>query len=191
MKAILYHLVSLMLFTAASFALAQEQQAAPPEPPAGTIYQWTDADGVVHITDRMDKVPKERLSTVQAISAGKPSAQDGAASPSPAPQPLSPAGDESLQQAWQQRVRDARIQLRSAEKRLEDLEQRKRNIESQWGSAGAALPPQNVLDEMRSLDAEIAQARTAVAQWKKVIESDIPDAARKAGVPPGWLRDVE
>jgi len=59
------------------------------------------------------------------------------------------------------------------------------------GSAGAALPTQEVMDEIKELDAEIASAAAEVDTARDKVNNVIPDEARKAGIPPGWLREVE
>ena len=162
------------------------------------LFQWTDDQGTVHITDDPDKVPAKYRSRTQSIR------QSGDASEAGQEQQVQqkPSRDTSSKQgagaaeasqkaAWQGRVLEAKTRLADAESRVMDLEQRKQVITSQWGAAGAALPPQEVLDEMNQIDSNLARTRREIEDIRNEINVVIPDEARKAGIPPGWLREVE
>ena len=161
------------------------------------LYQWTDDQGGAHITDDAQKIPQNYRS--RATQIGQPAAgkvgTDG-----PAQRDLPSAGrdagdaavEEALKKAeWQQRMIDAKLRLRLAEDNFGQLENRKRELQAQWGSAGAALPTQEAMDEMKQLDVDLVTAREAVDKARDVVTNVIPDEARRAGVLPGWLREVE
>jgi hypothetical protein len=99
--------------------------------------------------------------------------------------------DEIKKAEWQQRLIDAKRRLAEAEDRYRGIEERKRTLETRWGSSGAALPPQSVLDETAKLEVDLVNARKDVERARNEVEVVIPDAARKAGIPPGWLREVQ
>jgi len=48
-----------------------------------------------------------------------------------------------------------------------------------------------VLDEMNQLDGDMANAKQEADKARDLINNVIPDEARRAGIPPGWLREVE
>jgi hypothetical protein len=163
----------------------------------GSLYEWTDDRGVVNVTDDLSKVPDKYRSRAKKLgSSGAGQAGQGAVSPqapSPSEAVPGPAGlsDEDRKAQWQRRMRDAKQQLAAAEDRYRQLSQRKSDMASQWGSAGAALPPQDVLDQIAQIDRDLEKAKSDINDAKNMVEVTIPDEARKAGIPPGWLREVE
>ena len=46
-----------------------------------------------------------------------------------------------------------------------------------------------MLDEMKELDGDLARARNEADKARNEVEVTIPDEARRAGIPPGWLRE--
>jgi hypothetical protein len=165
------------------------------------IYQWIDGEGGVHITDSLQNVPSEQRSRATRIEQSTPNEKDGSAQVQAPGQPMlqeqaPDAGtsfdeDEIKKAEWQQRLVDARRRLAEAEDRYRGIEERKRTLEAQWGSSGAALPPQSVLDEIAKLEVALVNARKDIDRARNEVEVVIPDAARKAGIPPGWLREVQ
>jgi len=180
-----------LLFAASLFVLGA---AAWAEEGNGGLFTWTDKDGVVHMTDSLQKVPKEYRSKAQRVgneSTGgniMPEAQSPAA---PATSDQGGGDDAALKAQWQSRMIDAKRRLQYAEDKYQQLGKRKNDLQTQWGSSGAALAPQEVLDEISHLDDEMASAKGEVDKARDLINNVIPDEARKAGIPPGWLREVE
>jgi hypothetical protein len=162
------------------------------------LYQWTDEKGTVHITDSPDKVPKQYRSQTQSLRQSGEAAEAGQeqrvqqAAPGAAASEHDAAESEADQkEAWQRRMRNAKARLDDAQNRVLSIEQQKQAIALQWGSAGAALPPQQVLDQLKQLDSDLAGTQREIADLRNEINVVIPDEARKAGIPPGWLREVE
>ncbi len=167
-------------------AFAQEE--------SGGLYKWTDKDGVVHVTDSLDKVPKEYRTKIQQPEQGatRGNVEIESQSPATSPSPVQGSGnDAALKAQWQSRMLNAKRQLQYAEEKYQQLYKRKNDLQAQWGSYGPALPPQQVLDEMKQLDNEMANAKSEIDSARDQIDNVIPDEARRAGVPPGWLREVE
>jgi len=158
-----------------------------------TIFRWKDDQGMVHVTDSLDKVPEKYRSQVNQYDTSRPADAAGSqqAPAQPGGKASTGAGDDGQKAALQQQLRAAKQKLAGAEGRQRSLEQRKAQLASQWGSAGAALPPQNIVDEMKQIDAELKRAEQEMAEARRAIDDEIPDAARKAGVPPGALREVQ
>jgi hypothetical protein len=99
--------------------------------------------------------------------------------------------DAALKSEWHNRVLDAKRRLADAEMRLAGLEQKKQELMSKTGAAGSALPSQDVLDAVKQIDAERQAAAAEVTSLQSEINVVIPEEARKAGIPPGWLREVQ
>ena len=159
------------------------------------LFQWTDEKGMMHITDSLDKVPTQYRSRAQSMR------QSGAVEETVQEQPV-PAGgavrdqnaadaEADLKESWQGRILDAKRRLADAENRSQALEQRKQSIMAQWGASGATLPPQEVLDQVKQIDRDVEKTRQEISDIRNEINVGIPDEARKAGVPPGWLREVQ
>ena len=163
------------------------------------LYQWTDGQGNIGLADDLSKVPeiyRAGARRVQQPGAADPG-QDAreirqqAAEESSQDSESSADADDIKKAEWQQRVHDAKRRVTDAEVRLNDLERRKAELMTQWGGAGAALPPQHVLDEIGKIEADKVQARKDIDKANEEINVTIPDQARKAGIPPGWLREVQ
>jgi len=162
------------------------------------LYQWTDDKGTMHITDSPEKVPAEYRSRTQSQ---RQSGAAGDAGQDQQVQQTPPRGAASAQdaaeaeadqkEAWQKRIVSAKGRLSDAEGRIRELEQRKQTIMSQWGSSGSTLPPQEVLDQIKRIDSDLDRTRKEVDSIRNEINVEIPDEARKAGIPPGWLREVQ
>ena len=161
------------------------------------LFQWTDDQGGVHVTDDAQKIPQKYRSRTTQI--GQPGAREGSMS-GPAQQGSPTTGrdvgdgavNEELKKAeWQQRMIDAKLKLQYAEDRYAQIDRQKSDLQAQWGASGAALPPQEVLDEVKRLDADLAGATVEVYKARDLVNNVIPDEARRAGIPPGWLREVE
>jgi hypothetical protein len=155
------------------------------------IYQWTDSQGVVHITDGLGKVPKQYRHDARRLEAVP---EEGGAPNRPVEQGVSsPAGNgeeqrEAQQKAmWRQRMSEAKQRLAAAEQRYRETDQRRTAMLGQWGTPAYAPPEvrieaERLAGEMQTIQQEIDDARNQV-------EVVIPEEARKAGVPPGWLRE--
>lgn len=162
------------------------------------LYQWRDERGVVNVTDSLDKVPpkyRSRATKLLQPGTGKDDEEiRGDTRKMEQPQNFdtdtSPDRDEFRKAVWQQRMLDAKHRLTAAESRYRQIEQRRNDLMSGVGSSGAALPTQETLDELKELDGELATARINAEKARKELEVTIPDDARRAGIPPGWLREV-
>lgn len=162
------------------------------------LFQWTDDRGVVHVTDDAQKIPQKYRSRTTQMR--QPDAIEGGTTGGPSQQGRAvedhddgnaPANEELKKAEWQQRMIDAKLKLQYAEEKFGRLEDRKRELQAQWGSAGAALPTQEAIDEMKQVSADLLDAKAEVDRARDLIKNVIPDEARRAGIPAGWLREVE
>ncbi len=160
------------------------------------FYQWTDESGGVHITDDLLNVPKQyRTKAIRTEVAPAPKTEQPESGQMP--QATSPGegsqGAENegyLKAEWQQKILDAKRHLSDAEERYQNAEQARKSLEKKWGFGlyGYTAEVQKQLDR---LEEEMKKAQLDIARAKDQIENVIPDEARKAGIPPGWLREVE
>jgi len=188
LKTLLLILV-LMGFAMTVFAQADPNaQTEDKELKKSYLYQWTDDKGMVHITDGLEKVPEKYRD--QAIKLLQPKKEDtGQGQQVQQEQRYSPGAnaDEVTKAAWQQRMRGAKQRLAGAEDRYQKLDQRRDELLRSWGGPASGrlaerIEADKIEQEMQNLQKEIGEARRDV----NVV---IPEEARKAGIPPGWLRE--
>lgn len=155
------------------------------------IYQWTDSDGVIHITDSLDKVPKPYRPNARRLEAAP---EEGATPDRPRQQGTAPSagsaeeGREAQQKAlWQQRMSSAKQRLAAAEQRHRELEQRRAALLGQWGTPAYAPPEARI--EAERLGQEMQNVQKEIDDARNEVEVVIPEEARRTGVPPGWLRE--
>jgi len=191
-------LIAAMLLVSAPAVFAQatgqagSQEEKKPEENKSYLYEWTDSKGVVHITDGLDKVPQKfragarrRESLPAAGSAEDRSGQQGI---SETVRPSEQEEIEADQKAeWKQRLSMAKQKLAGAEKRHRDLDQKRAALQGSWEIPANA--PASVRVEIEQLDQEMQRVQREIDEARNEVSVVIPEAARKAGVPPGWLRE--
>jgi hypothetical protein len=166
------------------------QTAGSAEETQSYLYEWTDGKGVVHITDSLGKIPEQYRSNARRLGTFP---EEGAAPNRPQQGISSPAGNaedqrEAQQKAqWQRRMSDAKQRLAAAEQRYRELEQRRTALLGQWGTPAYAPPAARI--EAERLSGEMQGVQKEIDNARNEVEVVIPEEARKAGVPPGWLRE--
>ena len=178
---------------------------------AGT-FQWTDEDGTAGFTDNVLAVPRQhrkgvvkrqvrksaRSITIRPqVKASQKDIQKDSALPEAAPtaQPVEGeivdgAESTSERQRWHERLQTAKgkiVELRVERGELEkDIEESRRGRWFTFGPGASDFEKQKetpkIEQAMRDLDQEIRQLENEV----RVV---IPREARRAGIPPGWLRE--
>jgi len=118
-----------------------------------------------------------------------------AATAAPAPDPAAPgdkpvdegAEREQDEQAWRKKMADARVALERSQMYADALQSK---INALWADFTARDDPaqraQLELERKRAL-AEQQRVKGEIETQKKAI-ADLEEEARKAGVPPGWIR---
>ncbi|MBN2496086.1 MAG: DUF4124 domain-containing protein [Deltaproteobacteria bacterium] len=168
-------------------------------------YRWTDSDGVVHFTDNPYELPepmrsktlrelerireeekKRRQETGEPVQPPQPKREQIA--DSPPSRPRLPPGPEVKKlrpqdkQRWKNRMRKARDAVSNLERRCAELEGGLLQARRQQLLFGR--PAQAAIDSQAELD----KCRQQLAAAKKHLEEELPEKARRAGIPPGWLR---
>ena len=135
---------------------------------------------------------------LRPVDGARPPVAQPPAAPAPAPDTAAPGApgdkpaDESAQreqdeQAWRQKMADARVALERSQMYADALQSK---INSLWADFTARDDPaqraQLELERKRAL-AEQERVKGEIETQKKAI-ADLEEEARKAGVPPGWIR---
>lgn len=170
--------VALALLLASAGAWAQEKETEKDKekekkPPAQKVY--TNEDLAVHHPP------------------GSPSPKPGS-SPSPvAPQGASPSADPRSREevAWRLRAARAREAVRLAERKVAEARQKAESLVVDVNPIEGTSDPfrQQSLEQQRAQAAgELSEANKALERVQKAWD-DLQEEARRAGVPPGWLRE--
>jgi len=185
MRALITIVMVLMVFAPAAFAQTDDQ-AGNTDVKKHYLYEWTDSKGGVHITDDLGEVPKRYRSKARKIETPKGQEQVQGRT-----QSSSGAATEQQETAskavWQQRIQDWKEQLADAQKRYRDLDQKRRDALGMWG--GSATGHLEGRAEAEKIQKEMDEVQLDIDEAKNMIETVIPEEARKAGIPPGWLRE--
>jgi hypothetical protein len=156
------------------------------------LYQWIDGKGVVHVTDNLNKVPKQYRSNARRMESA-PGELENQSEPKPQVRTAPPNyQDKEEQEAeqkdeWLERMRAAKRKLANAEKHYQELEKKRDAAIMSWG--GPSSGRLEGREEAARIEEEMKQVRQEIEDARNDIDVRIPDAARKAGIPPGWLRE--
>lgn len=120
----------------------------------------------------------------------QPAPAAGEQKPGEDSRPAAQAGatDEQKDEAWWRgRITQARESLRRSEMFLEALQSRINALSADFVARDDPAQRARLAEDRQKALAELDRVQTDIVQQKKQIE-DIEEEARKAGVPPGWLR---
>lgn len=176
-------LISAVPATAQSLGdLAKKEQARrKAAPPAAKTYTNDDLKQLPPPTGTPGKA---------ADDAAKPSDAKATADAKPEPQkvdatkPPEPAKDEAY---WRGRITAAREDVRRNEAFKEALQTRINALTADFAARDDPYQRAKVADDRQKALAEMARVSGDIEKTTKLI-ADIEDEARRAGVPPGWLR---
>ena len=183
-----------ILFISMSAVLPEQVFADEKEEKKQYLYQWTDEKGNMHIVNDLGSVPEQHRSGARRLETpkertGEYTGRTGQTQREQyAPAPSSPGVDDAAGRArWQKKLGAAKQRLARAEERYRSLEEEKGTLFRAWGSP--ALAP--IANRMRAeeIDKELKEVQKEIDEARNMIDEVIPEQARKAGVPPGWLRD--
>jgi hypothetical protein len=114
-----------------------------------------------------------------------------AAGQAPAPGETDPSQEPESQQKdekyWRQRITEARERLAQGEILQAALESRLNALATDFVNRDDPAQRATITSERQKAQAQLDRTKKDIENHKKEI-ADIQDEARKAGVPPGWLR---
>jgi hypothetical protein len=117
----------------------------------------------------------------------KPAAAAGAAPGGDASaKPAAPAGDQG-EAFWRGKITQAREELRRNEVFLQALQTRVNSLATDYFGRDDPYQKMKLADERQQAIQEMEKVKADIESSKKQV-ADIEEEARKAGVPPGWLR---
>jgi hypothetical protein len=156
------------------------------------LYTWTDDNGGVHITDGLGNVPEQYRPKARKIE----DSRKGEAGQGQQTQNVmgGTAGSESEEETeesrkaeWQDSIREWKTRLYQAEKRYRELDQQR--TELLMSSGGPAYGPIENKVKAEQVAQEMTEVQKQIDEARNMLDVVIPEDARKAGVPPGWLRE--
>jgi hypothetical protein len=115
--------------------------------------------------------------------AGAPGGTASAATEKPKPE----VDRKAQELAWRQRIQAARDALQRSQTFAEALQSRINGLTADFTSRDDPAQRAVVANDRQKALAELDRVKNDVAQQTKAI-ADIQEEARRAGVPPGWLR---
>ncbi len=124
------------------------------------------------------------ITTAAAAPAPPPDAAKPAAAAAQATQAKEPARDEAF---WRNRIAQAREQLQRSQMFLEALQSRANGLYAEFTARDDPAQRAVVANERAKVLAEMERVKIEIQEQTKGI-ADIEEEARRAGVPPGWLR---
>lgn len=162
------------------------------------MFYWADERGQMHITDRLDQVPEpyysiyaERIKKMEAANTTKtPTGATPSQPPTPSVGQNWPKMGEvsraeiAKQQYWKSKVQNARAVLMTATDELRVIDEQ---IQQKHNNPLLAQTPE-VAAELSVLEAKRQQIEQSVVSARKVLLVDIPQQAKKEGIPPKWLQ---
>jgi hypothetical protein len=113
-----------------------------------------------------------------------PEPDRAAAADKPADKPEEPAKDEAW---WRQRMTQAREELRRNEMFAEALQTRINSLTTDFAARDDPFQRAKIGDERAKATLELDRVKADVESNRKKL-ADIEEEARRASVPPGWLR---
>ena len=118
-----------------------------------------------------------------------PTSAPGAATPKPeeTPKPAAEADPKKNEAHWRGRIAKARDGLQRARMFQEALQSRINSLSADFTSRDDPAQRAVVAQNRQKAMAELDRVTAEIAGFEKEIR-DIEEEARKAGVPPGWLR---
>jgi len=97
------------------------------------------------------------------------------------------ASDPKDEEGWRTRITGARDEQRRNEVFAEALQSRINALTTDFAARDNPVERTQIADERQKALAELERVKNDIEKSKKMI-AEIEEAARKAGVPPGWLR---
>ncbi|HUI68813.1 MAG TPA: hypothetical protein VL087_11485 [Nitrospirota bacterium] len=156
------------------------------------LYQWTDDSGGVHITDGLGNVPEQYRPKARKIEESrKNEAGQGQQTQNVTGGTAGPGSEDETEESgkaeWQDRIREWKTRLNNAEKRYRELDQQR--TELLMSSGGPAYGPSENKVKAEQIEQQMKEVQKQIDEARNMLNVVIPEDARKAGVPPGWLRE--
>lgn len=123
----------------------------------------------------------------RAAAAAPPPAAEAAAQPQAEPAPDKPEEPPKDEAWWRQRMTQAREELRRNEMFVDALQTRINSLTNDFSSRDDPYQRAKVAEDRSKAIVEMERVKADIETGRKKV-ADIEEEARRAGVPPGWLR---
>ena len=141
-----------------------------------------------------DSVTTIRSSSPAPTSAPPAATASGSAAPTvqadakkPEDKPKPDVDRKTQETAWRQRIQGARAALQRSQMFADALQSQINGLTTDFTSRDDPAQRAVIADNRQKALAELDRVKNEIAQQTKAI-SEIQEEARRAGVPPGWLR---
>jgi hypothetical protein len=124
---------------------------------------------------------------VDPAAPGQPPGQAAQAPPAQPPAAPQPPGEVKDEKWWRDRITAVRSELQRSQLFLEALQSRVNALSTDYVNRDDPAQRAVIATDRQKALAEMDRVRADIERLKKEI-ADIEEEARKAGVPPGWLR---
>lgn len=159
----------------------------PGSPARAQVYQWEDEQGMLNLTDNLEKVPEKYRDRATEIILPKDEGRPGENAPSPPGGPKETIKEQADLQGrsrewWQGRAREWREKKSRAAQELALAKERLNTIPMSLPFPAREREKQEILREMGTYEGQVREA-------ERILNEVLPEEARKAGAPPGWVRE--
>lgn len=151
------------------------------------VYQWEDEEGTIQMADDLQKVPERYRERAREI----PLPQETEESPPPPALPDESTADPSMEEV-DHRGRDRawwHAQMEKWRRKRAEAEQKLADAEGRLGQILRVNPTVALMQEAAAVREKIARLQEEVQEAERMLNEALPEEARKAAVPPGWLRE--
>jgi hypothetical protein len=159
----------------------KEQERRKASPPAVKTYTNDDLKKLPPAPDG----PAKPADKAKPDDAGKPA--DAAAPTEVKPDPAAPAEPAKDEKFWRGRITAAKDDLTRNESFRDALQSQINALSAEFSARDDPYQRAKIADDRQKKIAELARVNQEIEKGKKLIV-DIEEEARRAGVPPGWLR---
>lgn len=141
--------------------------------------------GKVYTNDTLKPDPTP---SVPASAAGTtPAPTASSSTPAPTPAPSDDSADKGDEKTWRKRIADAKESLQRSQTFADALQSQLNALTTDFVNRDDPIQRQQIAAKRDGVTAELDRVKKEVASSTKAI-SDIQEAARRAGVPAGWVR---
>lgn len=162
----------------------REQARRKAVPPAAKTYTNADLKELPPATGTPGKAADDAAKATDAKPGDGKAAEPQKVDATTPAEPARPAKDEAH---WRGRITAAREDVRRNEAFKEALQTRINALTADFAARDDPYQRAKVSDDRQKAIAEMARVSSDIEQANKLI-AEIEDEARRAGVPPGWLR---
>ena len=134
-----------------------------------------------------EDLPKTDATATVPATPAQPPAASPAANAQPAPEEKPADGPKKDEAYWRSRVAEIRDNLQRARMFQEALQTRVNSLSADFASRDDPAQRGAVSSDRQKALAELERVKKEIKDFEKQL-SDLEDEARRAGVPPGWLR---